>query len=221
MPGAFTLTLDTTGPGGVAIVLDAGNPAWSIDNVVDALVTTTDPDTTGYQVKFWGDVAGAATEAAATWQTLTPSIAVTLTAGDGSKTVNCRVRDDVWNESATAADSIVVDTTVPTITVSAGPTPARISKQATKDTASVTWAPNEAIQAFKVKAVANASSLHSTGTQLPTTAGSTNVSGGAVGAGVAVTTTIKGADLETASAGDGAKDVKVFVQDLAGNWSVL
>jgi hypothetical protein len=32
--------------------------------------------------------------------------------------------------------------------------------------------------------------------------------------------TIKGTDLETASAGDGAKTVKVFVQDLAGNWSV-
>jgi hypothetical protein len=31
---------------------------------------------------------------------------------------------------------------------------------------------------------------------------------------------IYGADLATASAGDGDKIIKVFVQDVAGNWSV-
>lgn len=228
MPGSFILNLDTTGPQGVALTLDAGNPTYSTDLVVNALATTTDPDTTGYQVKFWGaDVVGAATEAAASWQTLTPSIAVTLSSGDGSKTVNCRLRDDLNNESSVASDSIVVDTTAPTITISSGPTPARISDKATKDTSSITWAPDSNIQAYKVKVVSGTGSLESTGTQIPTTAGSTNVSSGTPGsgtqivaAGAAVTTTIKGTDLKTASSADGDKNIKIFVQDLAGNWSV-
>lgn len=220
MPGSFILTLDTTGPQGVALILDAGNPAWSTDLVVNGIATTSDPDTTGYQVKFWGDVVGAATEGAAAWQTLTPSIAITLTSGDGTKNVSARLRDDLWNESAVAADSIVVDTTAPTITISSAISPARISKQATKDTASITWSANDDIQAFKVKVVSATGSLENTGTQIPVTAGSTNVSGGAKGAGVPVVTTIKGADLEAASAGDADKNLKIFVQDLAGNWSV-
>ena len=35
-----------------------------------------------------------------------------------------------------------------------------------------------------------------------------------------ITSVIDGRDLETASAGDGVKVVKVFVKDDAGNWSV-
>jgi hypothetical protein len=220
MPGTFQLLLDTTGPQGVTLVLDTGNPAYSTDLVVDAILATTDPDTTGYQVKLWGDVAGVPDEATAAWQTLTPAVAVTLTAGDGVKNVSARLRDDVFNTSSVATDSIVVDTTAPTIVISSGPAPTKISKNATKDTSSITWSSDSDIQAYKVKVVASTGSLESTGTQIPTTAGSTNVSGGAKGAGVAVTTSIKGADLEAASSGDGTKQVKIFVQDLAGNWSV-
>jgi hypothetical protein len=57
------------------------------------------------------------------------------------------------------------------------------------------------------------------GTQIPTTGGSTNVSGGAVNAATTVTTNIDGADLQTAGA-EGDNVVKIFVQDDAGNWSV-
>lgn len=222
MPGTFQLVLDTTGPGGVTIVLDAGNPAWSLDNVVSALVGTTDPDTTGYQVKFWGDVAGVPDEATATWQNFNAAgINVTLTAGDGAKTVYCRVRDDVWNTSAVANDTITVDTTAPVITISAGPDAAKISKVAGKDTSVVQWSSDSALQAYKVKVVPNTNSLENAGTVIPAAGGSTNVTGGAVAAGTTITTSINGTDLESASAGDGTKIVKVFGQDLAGNWSVL
>lgn len=228
MPGTFQITLDTTGPGGVTITLDAGNPAWSLDNVVDAIVATTDPDVTGYQVKFWGDVAGVPDEASATWQNYTgASIPVTLTAGDGAKTVYCRLRDDVWNTSSTANDSITVDTTAPVITLIAGPDATRISKVAGKDVSVIQWKSDSALQAYKIKVVPSTSSLQGAGTTIPTAGGSTNMSqtgaGGAqvLAADTTVTSTIHGADLESASAGDGAKTVKVFGQDLAGNWSVL
>lgn len=221
MPGTFQLTLDTTGPQGVAVILDAGNPAWSTDGVVDAIISTTDPVTTGYQVKIWGDVQGVPDEATAVWQALTASIAVTLTGGDGVKTVNVRMRDDVWNTSSVATDTITVDTTAPVITLLSGPDVPKVSKVAGKDTAVITWKADSDLQAYKVKAVPNPSSLHGAGTQIPTTAGSVNVSGGAVAANAVITTTIKGTDLETASPGDAAKDIKVFGQDQAGNWSVL
>lgn len=221
MPGNFIITLDTTGPQGVTLTLDAGNPAYSVDSVVNAIAATTDPDTTGYQVKFWGDVVGAATEGAAAWQTLTASIAVTLTAGDGARTVNCRLRDDVWNESSTASDTITVDTTAPVITSISGPTPAKISKVTGKDRSVIQWSPDSALVAYKVKVVAGSGSLENTGTQIPITNGSSNVTGGAVAGGATVTTEIDGADLELASSGDGNKNVKVFGQDAAGNWSVL
>src|SRR3954447_22912657 len=133
MPGTFQLTLDTTGPGGLTLVLDAGNPAWSTDFVADAIIGTSDPDTTGYQVKLWGDIVGVPDEATAVWQNYAPSIPVTLTAGDGAKTVYMRMRDDVWNASAsTANDTITVDTTAPTVTIIAGPDATRISKVAGK-----------------------------------------------------------------------------------------
>jgi hypothetical protein len=221
MPGTFQLTLDTTGPAGVAVVLDAGNPAWSTDNVVDALITTTDPVTTGYQVKIWGDVAGVPDEATAVWQTLTPSMAVTLTGGDGVKTVNVRMRDDVWNTSSVASDTITVDTTAPVVTLMSGPDLTKISKVAGKDVSTITWKADSDIQAYKVKVVPSTSSLENAGAQIPAAAGSTNVTGGAVAANTVVTTAIHGADLEAADPGDTTKNVKVFVRDLAGNWSVL
>lgn len=222
MPGTFQITLDTTGPGGLTLVLDTGNPAWSTDFVVDALIGTSDPDTTGYQVKLWGDIVGVPDEATAVWQNFSASIPVTLTAGDGAKTVNMRMRDDVWNASSTtASDTITVDTTAPVITISAGPDATRISKVAGKDVSVVQWSSDSALQAYKVKVVPSTSSLENAGTVIPAAGGSTNVAGGAVAAGTTITTSIHGADLESASAGDGAKIVKVFGQDLAGNWSVL
>jgi len=72
-----------------------------------------------------------------------------------------------------------------------------------------------------VKVVPATNSTHTQGTQLGTAAGSANVAGvEAISAGAGKTTTVKGADLETASAGDGDKIIKVFVKNSAGTWSV-
>lgn len=217
MAANFTLTLDTTGPGGVTAAIDAGNP-WSIDFDVVLNVGTSDGSTAGYQMKVWGDIAGGpATEGAASWQTFNAALPVTVTAGDGLKTLNVRLRDDVWNESTVATDTITVDSTAPTVAITFDVT--RISKIAGKRTETGTITPDSAIQAWKIKVVPTSGATHTQGTQIPTTNGSTNMSGGASGSGVAIAYTIDGRDLELAGV-EGDNIVKAFVQDLAGNWSV-
>lgn len=217
MAANFTLTLDTTGPAGVTAAIDAGN-TWSTDFDVILNVGTSDTDTTGYQMKVWGDISGgAATEGAASWQTFNAALPVTVTAGDGIKTLNVRLRDDVWNESTVASDSITVDSTAPTVNVTSDVS--KISKITGKRTATLTITPDSAIQAWKVKVVTSSGAVQTQGTQIGTTNGSTNMTGGASGSGVAITAHIDGADLEVAGA-EGANIIKAFVQDLAGNWSV-
>jgi hypothetical protein len=236
MAGTFQLHLDTTGPQGVALVLDAGNPTFTLDRVVSALASSTSGD--AVMVKLWGDVDPAADariqqlEGDSSWISLA-AIDVTVAVGDGAKTIYCRLRDDVGNTSAVASDTITLDTTAPIVTILAGPSttaggePPKLSKVAGFDDASITWAANEPIQAYKVKVVPAANATHDQGTVIAAAGGSTNVneaSGGAelVAANTPVTTHIRGADLEAAAAGgDGVKDVKVFAQDLAGRWSVL
>jgi hypothetical protein len=217
MPANFNLILDTQGPAGVTLAIDAG-AAWSTDFDVIANIATTDPDTTGYQMKVWGDInGGPATEAAAAWQTFNGAFPVTLTAGDGVKTLTVRLRDDVWNESGVATDTITVDSTAPTVATTVDV--AKVSKIAGKRTANVTLTPNSDIQAWKVKVVPASGSIHTAGTTIPVTNGSTNMTGGASGSGVVINATIDGRDLELAGA-EGNNIVKAFVQDLAGNWSV-
>jgi hypothetical protein len=214
----FALTLDTTAPAAVTLAVAAG-AAYVASTSTTANVTTSDGVTTGYQMKVWGDINGVATEGAAAWVGFDPALPITLTTGDGLKTVNVRVRDDVGNESTVVTDTVTLDTAspVPNITVAAAPT--KISKIATFDTSTFTFAPDIAVVAWKVKVVPAVGSTESAGTTIPTAAGSLNVTGGAKGAGVATVVTIKGADLEAASSGDGAKIVKVFAQGAGGTWS--
>jgi hypothetical protein len=230
MASSFNVTLDTTAPTSPTLALNGGAVFTGLA-AITALLHTDDASQTGYQIKIWGSVdAGAdaniqATEGASSW--ITPSWssgdasqAVTLSSGDGSKTINAKIRDDVWNETTTLTQSITLDTTVPVITIQTGPDTTRVSKISGKRTVSVTWQSDTALQAYKVKVVANSGSLENSGTALATTNGSSNISGGAVAATTNVTTTIDGRDLEVASSGDGVKVVKVFGQDESGSWSV-
>jgi hypothetical protein len=220
MTNTFNLTLDTTAPAGAALVV-SGGAAFATSAAATADFSTSDGSTTGYQIKVWGDLnGGPATEAAAVWQAFSASLAITLSNGDGVKTISGKIRDDVGNETAVLTDTITLDTTapIPTITVAASPT--KISKIAGFDTSTFSFQADSDIQAWKVKVVPATGSVHTAGTQVPTTAGSTGISGGALASGATQAVSIKGADLEAASAGDGVKIVKVFVQDLAGVWSV-
>lgn len=224
MPAYFNLTLDTTAPAAPDIIL-AGNAAYTAVRAITAAISTSDSPTTGYQMKIWGDVDNSVnaniqtTEGASSWIAYNTSQAVTLSTGDNLKTVNVKIRDDVFNESAADSDTITLDTTVPVITIT-GPDVSKISKVTGKRTASFSFSPDVALTAYKVKVVPANASLENAGTQIPTTAGSTNMSGGAVSAAGTVNCTIDGADLETASSGDDTKIIKVFGQEASGSWSV-
>jgi hypothetical protein len=115
MASFFNLTLDTTAPAGLTLKLNNG-AAYATSTAVTATIGLTDSVTTGYQMKIWG-VAGAATESEAAWATFAKSKAITLTTGDGQKTVSIKVRDDVGNETATVTAKITLDTAVPVVTI--------------------------------------------------------------------------------------------------------
>lgn len=224
MAAFFNVVLDTTGPGGTSLVL-AGGANYTAIRGITGTIATSDGDTTGYQMKIWGSVDNSidsniqTTEGASTWIAYSTSQAITLSTGDGLKTVNLKIRDDVWNESSTS-DTITLDSTLPVITISAGPDVAKVSKIAGKRIVSFSFTTDSDLIAYKVKVVPSSGSLESAGTLVPTTNGSTNTSGGSVASGGTVNVTIDGRDLELASAGDGTKIIKVFGQDVASNWSV-
>lgn len=219
MASYFNLTLDTLAPEGLSAVLNDG-AIYTTSSSVALKLELADAETTGYQMKVWG-VDGAENEADAAWETFTATKTVTLTDGDGLKTVYVKVRDDVGNESAAVSDSITLDTAVPAVTVT-GPDKSKISKVAGFNSAVINFTSDVAFEEYKVCVVPAASSLQSAGVVIPITNGSENTSGSAGGyvADTNISVTINGADLEAASAGDGVKIVKVFVKNAAGTWSV-
>lgn len=226
MSNFIYLYLDTTAPANPQIVIDGGANVTT-ELLVDLEISVADSDTTGYQMKIWGDVDTTydlnigTTEEESQWVTYNQSPQIRLSSSDGSKTLNLRVRDDVHNPSTIAIDSINLDTSIPTVTVTQ-PDVDKISKQAGKDVASFTFQVDEDYTEYKVKLVGSISSTEETGTLIPTTNGSQNTSGdGAFSESSPITVTINARDLELAGAtSDGQKIIKVFVKDTSGLWSV-
>lgn len=219
MASFFNLILDTLAPSGLTLKLNAG-AQYATSNTVTASIAVADTTTTGYQMKIWGTKA-AETEEKASWETFAESKSIVLTDGDGLKTVHIKVRDDVGNESAAVAASITVNTVVPVVTIT-GPDKSKISKVTGFDVCAFSFTSDVDFEEYTVRVVPNESSLNTAGTQIPVTGGSSNTSGNAGGykKNTTINVTIHGADLETASSGDGTKIVKVFVKNAAGTWSV-
>lgn len=226
MASYFTVALDTTGPQSPTFLV-ASDAAYTSTQVVTCQIGTSDNPTTGYQMKIWGNVDLADnpniqdTEGNSSWITFSTTQAVKLLAGDGIKTLSAKIRDDVWNETTVLSDSITLDTTLPVATITTGPDVTRVSKIAGKRTVSFSWTADTIFDEYKVKVVPSSGSLNTAGTAILTTNGSTNMSGVAGGypASTAINSTLDGRDLDAASPGDGAKIVKVFIKDTAGNWS--
>lgn len=225
MSSNFKVTLDTTAPGSPTFAIAAGASVVS-SQVTDVNFSTTDGSTTGYQVKIWGNVdptfnaAIQATEGASEWITYNAEVAVKLSATDGTKTLHAKIRDDVWNETSELSDSIELDTTAPTVTISSGPEPTKVSKVEGKRTVVFKFQADSEIQAWKVKVVPSAGSANTAGVAIGTTNGSTNMTGTTLAKETNEECTIDGRDLAAAAGADGEYIVKVFVQDKAGNWSV-
>ncbi len=226
MSSYFNITLDTLAPSGNTFSINNAD-VYTATSAVTAYFTTEDASTVGYEVKVWGDVDTAenadiqATENASEWVAYDAEVAVVLSSGDGSKTLYGKIRDDVYNETSELSDSITLDTTAPVVTISTAPDVSRISKVAGKREVTFIWESDTQFDEYKIKVVSASSDLHTDGTTISETY-STNMSGEALNyaATTGITSVIDGRDLETASAGDGEKVVKVFVKDDAGNWSV-
>lgn len=215
MASFFTLTLDTTAPSGGSI---------SIINVTGSRnINATLAATGASQMKIYGDVGEGSTttaESAASWETYATSKAIQLTSGDGTKTVKVKFRDSVGNESTEYSATTTLDTDVPVPTIT-GPDKSTISKVGGYNVAAFSFSVDSEFAAYEVRVVPANGSAHTAGTVIGTKNGSTNMSGsGTFAANTAVNCTINAADLEAASSGDGAKIIKVFVKDAAGNWSV-
>lgn len=225
MANYFNLILDTTGPANPTISIDAG-ATFANNQLVNLSISTSDGDTTGYQMLIWGDVDTSYdsnvqdTEGNSSWISYATSKQVKLSSGDGSKTIYLKIRDDVHNVSAQVSDSIILDTTLPIVTIS-GPDVTKISKITGKNEASFSFQCDSTFTEYKVKVVSSAGAAHDTGVEIGTSNGSQNMSdSGSFAADTPINCIITGADLELASAGDGTKIIKVFVKDEAGNWSV-
>lgn len=215
MASYFQLTLDTLAPTISAFTINDGATVTTSRSVTLKITASGDPAS----MKIWG-IDGVATESAAPWETFAASKSVTLTSGDGTKTVHVKVRDAVYNESAATSDTITLSTAIPTITIT-GPDVSVISEQSGKDTASFSFSSSMALKAWTVRLVPTNASAHDAGTQIPTTGGSTNMSGTTLAANTAKACTIKGTDLATAAGGtDGTYIVKVFGQASSNDlWS--
>jgi hypothetical protein len=217
MASYFNLTLDTTAPSLGSISL----PARSSSVNITAALSATDAS----YMKLWGDICATAggsaiSESDASWVAYNASASIILTATEGTKTVYAKFKDDVGNESSAVNASTILDTSVPIVTI-IGPDVAKISKVSGYNVSAFSFSADDSFDEWTVRVVPSTDSLHDAGTQIPTTGGSTNMSGNTTtAASTAVECTIYGADLETASTGDGAKIIKVFVKDLTGNWSV-
>lgn len=218
MTSYFNLILDTLAPSGLVLQINGG-AQYTTSQEVTLAISVDDADTTGYQMKIWG-INGAETENSASWETYTTSKTVTLPTGDGLKTIYIKVRDDVYNESSSVSSSITLNTSVPTVTIT-GPDVTRISKVSPKNVSTFSFISDSNFTEYKVKVVPSSASLQDAGVSIGTSGGSTNMSGsGTFEANTAITCKIYGSDLETASSGDGAKIIKVFVKNDAGTWSV-
>lgn len=104
------------------------------------------------------------------------------------------------------------DTTPPTPTITVGASKSRISRVAGQDVTTFTFTVDEDFQAYQLRIVPGGSSPVTAGTLIESGAG------GTAGAGKAVDVT--DAELEAAGGVAGDSIIKVFAQDLAGNWSL-
>lgn len=221
----FYLTLDSTAPSNISLSIDGG-ATYATNQLVTLSIGTTDSETTGYQMKIWSSGVDAIydsniqdSETNSSWITFNNSKQIKLNETEGLKTVYLKIRDDVHNESAQVSDSITLDMSKPTVSVS-NPDVSKVSKIEGKNKASFSFTVDKEFVEYKVKIVSATNGAESTGAVIGTTNGSTNTSGtGTFAAGTPIVVQITGADIQAASNSDGQKIVKCFCKDASGKWS--
>lgn len=243
-PVTCTTTLDLDEPDAVLNLLKTdgnGLPARVNYRNFKAKISHTAPDTSPIvQYKLSGDFDQSSSE----WQTFTYDSGqtymtisdLTLTTGDGLKTITLQLKDAAGNVSSAVDATVTYDTEPPVIDVNA-PDYNIVSKQHTlrlnasgspitgkyNDMCIFTWSANENLAAYKV-CVNVKGQTASSATPIGTTNGSLNMSGANVEANTDVTSTIFGADFaatDVVNDTDGAYEIIVYGQDEGGTWSAI
>lgn len=239
-----TTTLDLDDPDATLNLLKTdgnGLPAKVNYRDFKARIGHTAPDTAPIsQYKLTGDF----TQSSSDWKTFTPDSgkdymtisSLTLTTGEGLKTITVQLKDAAGNVSSEVIATVTYDTSAPVIDVNA-PDYNVVSKQHTlrlnasgspisgkyNDVCIFTWSANENLAAYKV-CVNVKGQAAATAVAIGTTGGSLNMTGGATAANTNVTSTIYGADFAATSAvddTDGAYEIIVYGQDEGGTWSAI
>lgn len=236
MANYVNLTLDTIGPAGVSVKIN-GDEERTTSTAVSLAITCSDADLTGYQMKIWG-TAAAPEESDAAWESYQEEKNITLSSSDGIKTVYVRVRDDVWNESVTVSDTIVLYTELPSVNFSI--VDSKISLVSSKNLAGGNFGFDENIDAAKIMIVTDINARHDdeTNIRIPATNGSfiykddssllTKQREGYLEFENILCDKdylhyciIFAEDIAAVAPGDGIKIIKVFVRSAtSGNWSV-
>lgn len=236
MANYVNLTLDTIGPAGVSVKIN-GDEEKTTSTAVSLAITCSDADLTGYQMKIWG-TATAPEEADAAWESYQEEKNVTLSDSDGIKTIYVKVRDDVWNESVTASDTISLNSKVPAVNFRI--VDSKISLVSGKNTAGGNFGFDENIDAAKIMIVSDINARHDddTNIRIPVTNGSfmfkdddsllTKEKEGYLEFENNICDKdylnyyiIRAEDIAAVSPGDGVKILKLFVRSAeTGSWSV-
>ena len=236
MANYVNLTLDTIGPAGVSVKIN-GDEEKTTSTAVSLAITCSDADLTGYQMKIWG-TATAPEEADAAWESYQEEKNVTLSDSDGIKTIYVKVRDDVWNESVTASDTISLNSKVPAVNFRI--VDSKISLVSGKNTAGGNFGFDESIDAAKIMIVSDINARHDddTNIRIPVTNGSfmfkdddsllTKEKEGYLEFENNICDKdylnyyiIRAEDIAAVSPGDGVKILKLFVRSAeTGSWSV-
>ena len=233
MANYVNITLDTISPAGVEVLINDDDDKVTSTAAV-LTISCTDTDLTGYQMKIWG-TADAPEENDASWETYREEKGITLPAGDGLKTVYLKVRDDVWNESATVSDTVTLYEKLPSI-ISLSVNKSKLSLVEGQSVTVGSFGMDEDISAVRVMLVQNVNDTYDSVTNIaiPVTNGSRiwneneeTISGEFLDAEAFVSNAqlvnfdISAADINAVAPGDGVKIVKVFIRSAAtGSWSV-
>jgi Bacterial Ig-like domain len=110
-PVSNSIILDTTGPTGISITINNGDPYTNEVNVELTLAATDE------WVPMMMLISNEASFAGANWETFSTTKAWVLPSGDGTKTVYAKFRDAGSNESGSTNDDILLDTIAPTVEV--------------------------------------------------------------------------------------------------------
>ncbi|MEK7812254.1 MAG: PKD domain-containing protein, partial [Candidatus Desantisbacteria bacterium] len=112
------IILDTEGGTGVSVVINEASK-YTKSQTVNLTLYSEAADTA--QMKIWGDISPTID-----WTTYATTYTGTLTATNGTKTVYAQFRDDAFNTSTTAQDTILLDTTAPVATYTVNPSSATV-----------------------------------------------------------------------------------------------